>query len=264
MRNLNVKKIKNFKNLIFIMALSGMLLCGCEANSDPADLPGENPEIADNPDNPDQAGFPEETDFDPAMYPTSEPPEETLIPDSTDIDPDATSLEQFVYEIHADGTAVILDFTGSDTELVITSQIGGYPVTEIGQYAFEASWDVTSVTLPDTIRTISEQAFADCEMLSEINIPESVTTIGRGAFSNCISLTSLTIPESVTSTDEEMLTNCLALEDLTILNPALSCDNWGLADIASDAGTSCVIHAPAGSKILDWAEENNFQTEIIY
>ncbi|MDE7120788.1 MAG: leucine-rich repeat domain-containing protein, partial [Oscillospiraceae bacterium] len=168
---------------------------------------------------------------------------------------------QFVYEIHADGTAIILDFTGSDTELVITSQIGGYPVTEIGQYAFEAAWDVTSITLPDTIQIINEQAFADCEMLSEINIPDSVTAIGRGAFSNCMNLTELTIPASVTETGEEMLTNCLNLQDLSILNPALSCDNWGLGEIEFESGTPCVIHAPADSEVLNWAEENNFPTE---
>lgn len=257
--------MRNFKNLNLIFAclvsLSGMLLCSCHSGADSGEIPeSENPEQFQDAENP---GNPEESALDPELYPTSEPPAETLLPDSTDIDPDATSLEQFIYEIYADGTAAILDFTGSDTELVITSQIGGYPVTEIGQYAFEAAWDVTSITLPDTIQIINEQAFADCEMLSEINIPESVTSIGRGAFSNCISLTELTIPASVTETDEEMLTNCLNLQDLSILNPALSCDNWGLAEIEFESGTPCMIHASAGSKILDWADENNFPVETI-
>lgn len=237
--------------LLLCTGISGMLLCGCSQDSGET----QDPALIQDDEN---ATTPIETAFDPEQYPTSKPPEETLVPVSTEIDADATSLDQFVYEIRADGTAIILDFTGSDTELVISSEIGGYPVTEIGQYAFEAAWDVTSVVLPDTIEIINEQAFADCEMLSGINIPESVTTIGRGAFSNCMNLTELTIPAGVTETSEEMLTNCLALENLFIVNPDLEYTSWGLEEIEFASGTPCMIHAPEGSKILAWAEENQF------
>lgn len=241
--------------VLLCTGISGMLLCGCSQDSDET----EDPAIIQNSED---AAIPEETAFDPDQYPTSKPPEETLVPVSTEIDANATSLDQFVYEIRADGTAIILDFTGSDTELIISSEIGGYPVTEIGQYAFEAAWDVTSIVLPDTIQIINEQAFADCEMLSEINIPDSVTTIGRGAFSNCMNLTELTIPANITETNEEMLTNCLALQDLSVLNPNLEYTSWGLEEIEFASGMPCTIHAPAGSKILTWAEENQFPTEI--
>lgn len=201
-----------------------------------------------------------ETEIDWSQYPTSKPAPETIVPDSVDIDGDSTSLDSFVYEIREEGFAVITDFIGSETVLHITSQIGGYPVREIGQYAFEASWDVTSVTLPDTLEIINEQAFADCESLTELHIPEGVTAIDRGAFSNCMALTTLTLPASLTETKEEILTNCLSLTDLYVLNPNLEYASWGL----EDCETKCTIHAYEGAKILQWAEENDFPTEIIY
>jgi hypothetical protein len=47
-------------------------------------------------------------------------------------------------------------------------------------------------------RLIAEVAFNSCDVTS-ITIPESVTSIGDGAFANCNSLTYIIIPESVTS-----------------------------------------------------------------
>lgn len=242
------------RKLAVLCASVLMLFSGCTVQSIPQE---EEPEAV-----PETTELPENASYDPDsntiyIFPTTETPEETIIPDSVDIDSDATSLDVLSYEVFEAG-AVITDFSGSDTEIVVTSHIGSYPVTEIGHYAFEAAWDVTSITLPDTVTTISEQAFADCESLTSVNIPETVTFIGRGAFSNCTALTELTLPASVADTQEEMLTGC-AVEDLYILNPNLEYNNWGL----EDAETQCTIHAPAGSAILTWAEKNGFPTEEI-
>ena len=44
----------------------------------------------------------------------------------------------------------------------------------------------TSYTIPNSVTTIGEHAFSDCDSLTSINIPNSVTTIGEGAFISCI------------------------------------------------------------------------------
>ena len=44
----------------------------------------------------------------------------------------------------------------------------------------------TSYTIPNSVTTIGEHAFSDCDSLTSINIPNSVTTIGEGAFCKCI------------------------------------------------------------------------------
>ncbi len=53
------------------------------------------------------------------------------------------------------------------------------------------------VILPETITTINDNAFKDCNLLSSINIPEITESIGSYAFANCTSLEQITIPESV-------------------------------------------------------------------
>ena len=63
----------------------------------------------------------------------------------------------------------------------------------------KAPSDLFSYTIPDTVTTICDRAFADCDSLTSLMIPDSVTSIGNEAFYWCKSLTSLTIPKSVTT-----------------------------------------------------------------
>ena len=56
--------------------------------------------------------------------------------------------------------------------------------------------NVTSITIPDNIVSITMFAFTECIALIEINIPENVTFIGRGAFKRCSSLTTVTFAEN--------------------------------------------------------------------
>lgn len=59
-----------------------------------------------------------------------------------------------------------------------------FAVTRIGNNAFYECGGVTSVVLPNTIKSIGKSAFKHCG-LKTINIPASVTTIDSEAFSMC-------------------------------------------------------------------------------
>ena len=72
-----------------------------------------------------------------------------------------------------------------------------YSVTSIGYEAFEDCSELTSVTIPNTVKSIGDRAFYECEKLASVTIPEQVTTIGVSAFYDCDELTSITIPKSV-------------------------------------------------------------------
>jgi hypothetical protein len=56
-----------------------------------------------------------------------------------------------------------------------------------------------SYTIPTSVTSIGESAFAGCTNLTSITIPSSVTSIGNHAFYGCTNLTSIAIPSSVTS-----------------------------------------------------------------
>ena len=50
---------------------------------------------------------------------------------------------------------------------------------------------MTSISLGSSLRTIGEDAFAECYALTSITIPTSVTSIEGGAFNVCNNLTSV-------------------------------------------------------------------------
>ncbi len=70
-----------------------------------------------------------------------------------------------------------------------------YPVTVIESNAFRES-PITSVTIPQSIKSIGSEAFASSGITSII-IPNSVNDIGTRLFQNCSSLTSVTLPTNL-------------------------------------------------------------------
>ncbi len=126
-------------------------------------------------------------------------------------------LSPFMYSVLDDGgieiTKYIQYFPNGDVD--IPSEIDGYPVTSIGSSAFAYCYDLTSVTIPDSVTSIGDRAFSYCYDLTSVTIPNSVTNIGEGAFSNT-DLTSITIPDSVTSIEDYTFFYCTNLTSVTI------------------------------------------------
>ena len=58
---------------------------------------------------------------------------------------------------------------------------------------------INSVTIPEGVASIGDDAFCECTDLISIIIHDRVTSIGNYAFSSCSSLKSIDIPNSVTS-----------------------------------------------------------------
>ena len=88
-------------------------------------------------------------------------------------------------------------------------------VTEIESSAFSDCLNLTSVTLPETVKKIGDRAFM-ASGLTVATIPESVTTIGTAAYSNCSDLVSVTIGSSVTEIGNYAFYGCSALTSITL------------------------------------------------
>ena len=83
------------------------------------------------------------------------------------------------------------------SEVEMPSQIDGFPVTEVGAYAFYYNFTVTKMILPEGLKKINDSAFGNNRNLNTIILPESLTSIEGYAFSSCSSLNSIYIPKNV-------------------------------------------------------------------
>ena len=63
-----------------------------------------------------------------------------------------------------------------------------YDETKLGNNApvFYNLTSLTSVTIPDSVTSISDNVFVGCSGLTSVTIPNNVTSIGGGAFQDCI------------------------------------------------------------------------------
>ena len=104
----------------------------------------------------------------------------------------------FVVNELDDGTVEITGYAGNSATCVIPDEIHGKKVTKIGENAFIDRTELTSVTIPDSVKYIFDRAFSNCTSLETVTIPNSVTEIYSSAFYNCTSLKEVTIPASVT------------------------------------------------------------------
>jgi hypothetical protein len=102
-------------------------------------------------------------------------------------------------------------------------------VTSIGNYAFKACNNLTSVTIP-TGASIGDYAFQSCLYLTSVTIPSNVSSIGASAFSGCILLDGVTIP-NITTINNGTFQYCSGLNSITI--PA------SVTSIGTDAFSSC-------------------------
>ena len=76
----------------------------------------------------------------------------------------------------------------------------------------------TSYAIPNSVKSIGENAFARCTVLTSVAIPNGVTSIPYGAFEGCTGLTSVSIGNSVKSIEADAFLGCVSLKSVTIPN----------------------------------------------
>jgi hypothetical protein len=94
-------------------------------------------------------------------------------------------------------------------------------VKSIGNYAFSLCYGLKSITIPNSVISIGDGAFLGCNF-SSLTIGNSVTLIGNSAFSLCFHLTSLELPNSVTSIGDFAFSSCSKLTSLELPKSVIS------------------------------------------
>lgn len=118
-------------------------------------------------------------------------------------------------------------------------------LTVIEAAAFKETKNLNTISLPDTIKTISKEAFYDSGIenihlpenlkqigtmafaksgLKDIVIPNKTKKLGEYAFLNCEELTEAILPESVTKIPSGLFEKCYNLKTVNALNVNTVCD----------------------------------------
>ena len=192
------------------------------------------------------------------------------------------SLNGFSFSINSNGEAVIFEYDGDETNVVIPEKLLGAYVAEISSYAFNGNSSIKTVDLGNASRLsrIGDNAFNGCSSLSEITIPETVEEIGFGAFQNCCelktavingnisklpsqcfynceNLSSIKLSDSIAKIGEFALSECDSLTHITISNSVSE-----ISDNAFSGSDDIRILCERGSDAYEYAQSMNIDTVV--
>ncbi|MBQ1269825.1 MAG: leucine-rich repeat protein [Clostridia bacterium] len=126
-----------------------------------------------------------------------------------------------------EGGWAVVDYAGTDVEVVIPEKYNGKPVVSIGtagyrangtQDGFYANDKIVTVHVPDSVTTIWKMAFSECENLIEVTGCKNVRTVGDSAFANCSKLKKAALGNKLEVLGESAFSNCQSLETVSLPN----------------------------------------------
>ena len=114
-------------------------------------------------------------------------------------------------------TGVRGGIAGSILDIRLPEAIKGYNVTAIGADAFSelTSDDFLSITVPENITVIGDNAFYDCKV-EKITVEGKIISIGENAFYNCKGLVSIKFGEGLEKIPAEAFNGCTSLGDIRL------------------------------------------------
>ena len=188
--------------------------------------------------------------------------------DFTDVTPSDHTLYYCIYDLNKVRT--VKGCEGSECvtgKLVIPERAVfqglSYTVTEIsGAFygTFQGYLKLTEVEIPSTVTSIGMNAFC-CTGLTTVTIPNRVKTIGAYAFNVCKDLRTVTIGESVETIGRKAFWRCTAIDTIRCLGttpPAI------MEDTFLDANTTATVVVPAGTEALyrqAWGDTFNYVSD---
>ena len=95
----------------------------------------------------------------------------------------------------------------------------------LGESAFSFS-GLTNITVPNSVKTIEDEAFANCYRLQDAQLSTGITTLSPQLFRQCTNLVNFVIPSSVTNVGYGAFELCTCLSGIIIPSSVRSIDYW--------------------------------------
>lgn len=99
-------------------------------------------------------------------------------------------------------------------------------VETISEDAFKYCFQITAVEMTGDVKFIGDNAFMVCSKLTDINLPATVSHIGERAFERCERLTSINLPESLESIGSKAFYQCSKLTSVKIPENVISLGDY--------------------------------------
>ncbi len=177
--------------------------------------------------------------------------------------PKATKASFFSYRI-SNQKAIITEYHPDSPikQVVIPSQLDGYPVTQIDDYSFHSQTDVNTIDFPASITHIGKYSFYKCSSLLKVTLPKKLKILEEGAFASCSSLTSCEFPANMTKISDFAFNNCTSLTKVKFPS---SCETLG-KNVFSASGldykTNLQIAAAMGTDSFLTGEEKQVYSKM--
>ncbi|MEG1723773.1 MAG: leucine-rich repeat protein [Anaerovoracaceae bacterium] len=125
------------------------------------------------------------------------------------------TYDDTTFTLNVVGTGAIKDF---DTRyqknpfpLNVTTITVGEGITRVGDLFASGKKQLSTISLPTTLKSIGDTAFEKCGLTS-LSIPEGVISIGRYAFYFCDSLQMVNLPSTLTTMGDSVFGSCNKLK----------------------------------------------------
>lgn len=193
----------------------------------------------------------------------------------------------FGYYVINKNELMITEYTGSGKEIEIPETYKDYTITSIGAFVFD-SCEAESITMPDTIKSIGDYAFASsknlksikfsqkletfgsnsfffCKDLEEIELPASIKDLGIYTFSGT-GLKSVTIPESETLTeiDSYVFYQCPKLTEVTIPDTVKNMKE----NVFADSKNRIIVKGSSGSYaekyVREFGQDKEYSNNLVF
>ena len=121
------------------------------------------------------------------------------------------------YDIN-DGLATIKRCKSPVGALEVPRSLGGCPVRQIGDSAFDGCANLRAVKFPRSVWHIGKNAFRDCAELETIDLTNEITRVGEGAFCGCSALKSVYIAPGWRRIEPKTFKDCKKLTSIIFPN----------------------------------------------
>ena len=150
--------------------------------------------------------------------------------------------------VHAASTEISGDIVIPDT---VEYEGVVYTVVAIGGgEVFISCENLTSVVIPNTVKTISGSAFKWCSNLTSVKLPDSLVTIPNQVFNQCFKLANVTIPSSVKTIEYDAFKACEKLSPLTVPSSVSSIEGDAFSGIDTVYYSGSASGTPWGAGVV--------------